>query len=214
MKNVGGGSLPKWARIGKVQKSPESLFMFPLSHVMLAVTLIVAVLLTWRSHEQYFICSMKQNMDIICISIACLHGEVKGEEADILEALMVFAERDRIYVHLFLQATVFQALWMLSVTSSICWRAATRCYGDCSVFSANLREDSEEYFTDQSSGINCIIPWTLFSTWLMKPNWPSCTLMGICSAVWQPWAFATFSVLVRRAVSWKSLPDMISYLWD
>lgn len=27
--------------------------------------------------------------------------ELKGEEADILEALVVFAERDRIYVHLF-----------------------------------------------------------------------------------------------------------------
>lgn len=59
--------------------------------------------------------------------------KLKGEEADILEILMVLAERDRIYVHLFYQGTVFQALWMLSVPGSICWRTATRCYKNCSV---------------------------------------------------------------------------------
>lgn len=43
-----------------------------------------------------FTCGIKCSMDIICISSAAL----QGEEVDTLEALMGFAERDKIYIHL------------------------------------------------------------------------------------------------------------------
>jgi len=51
--------------------------MFLLSHFILAVTLIVAILIAWRACLQYFFCSIKGNMDILRIDSVFLQGEVE-----------------------------------------------------------------------------------------------------------------------------------------
>lgn len=129
--------------------------------------------------------------------------KLPGEEAGILEALMVVAERDRIYVHLFCQGSVFH-LWMLSVPGSICWKTVTRCYKDCSMLFKPGR-GFWRYSDEQSSGINCIIPWTL----VLAPDLGNPFDLPVhgCKSVVQS---ASLELLVPfqiqvGAISWKSL---------
>lgn len=72
-------------------------------------------------------------MDLIGISSAFSMEKLEEEAADILEALVVLLKGTG-FMSLLLQGTVFQALWMLSVPGSICWRTTMMLQGQFSGF--------------------------------------------------------------------------------
>lgn len=101
-------------------------------------------------------------MDIICIRSACFHGEVtrRGSRTSLRHSWSLLKGTG------FMSTSSTRALYFKPYG---CCQSQAAFVGEllqdvirtvqCS--SAKLWEDSEEYSDDQSSGINCIIPWTL-----------------------------------------------------